>query len=112
MLLPRRFQKWQKRERLELPDGDFLDLSWLQAGHQRLALLSHGLEGSAEAIYMRGMAGTLHRAGWDVLGWQNQQTVNNPQHPYAIGGGVARLPPAVDDKIQKTLMEFAKNYAP
>ena len=69
VLLPRRLQAWQKRERLELPDGDFLDLSWLQAGHARLAILSHGLEGSAEAIYMRGMAGTLHRAGWDVLGW-------------------------------------------
>lgn len=69
VLLPRRLQAWQKRERLELPDGDFLDLSWLQAGHGRLAILSHGLEGSAEAIYMRGMAGTLHRAGWDVLGW-------------------------------------------
>lgn len=69
VLLPRRFQKWQKRERLELADGDFLDLSWLQADHKRLALLSHGLEGSAEAIYMRGMAGTLYRAGWDVLGW-------------------------------------------
>ncbi len=69
VLLPRRFQPWQKRERLELPDGDFLDLSWQQSGHSRLVILSHGLEGSAEAIYMRGMAQTLHQAGWDILGW-------------------------------------------
>lgn len=69
VLLPRRASPWQRRERLELPDGDFLDLGWLQSGHARLALLSHGLEGSMEAIYIRGMAHTLHQAGWDVLGW-------------------------------------------
>ncbi len=38
--------------------------------------------------------------GWNVLGWQNQNTVSNPKHPYAIGGGVAKLPQAVSDKIQ------------
>jgi hypothetical protein len=37
---------WTSGERLELPDGDFLDLAWLQSGQRRLAILSHGLEGS------------------------------------------------------------------
>ena len=69
VLLPRRFRSWQRQERLELPDGDFLDLSWRQKGHSRLVILSHGLEGSAQAIYIRGMADTLHQAGWDVLAW-------------------------------------------
>lgn len=69
VLLPRRRPRWQRRERLELPDGDFLDLDWLSGGHPRLAILSHGLEGSAEAIYMRGMAATLAAAGWDILAW-------------------------------------------
>jgi len=68
-LLPRRFWSWQQQQRLELPDGDFLDLSWQQKGHARLVILSHGLEGSAQAIYIRGMAETLHQAGWDVLAW-------------------------------------------
>lgn len=49
-------------------------------------------------------------SGWHVLGWQNQSTVTNPQHPYAIGGGVVRLPAAINDKIQQTLMEYAKKY--
>lgn len=49
--------------------------------------------------------------GWDVLGWQNQNTVNHPQHPYAIGGGVAKLPQAVAAKIQTTLMHYAKQYS-
>ena len=58
-----------ERERLELPDGDFLDLDWLTSGNGRLAILSHGLEGSSRDVTMRGMAAALHRAGWDVLAW-------------------------------------------
>ena len=58
------------RERLELPDGDFLDLDWSRAGHHgRLAILSHGLEGDSSAGYVRGMAAALHSAGWDALAW-------------------------------------------
>jgi hypothetical protein len=53
---------------------------------------------------------TYLKGGWDVLGWQNQATVNNPDHPYAIGGGIAALPPAVSDKIQSTLTGYAKAY--
>ena len=51
-------------------------------------------------------------AGWNVLGWQNQKTVNNPRHPYAIGGGISKLPPTVSDKIQNTLMGYATTYSP
>lgn len=48
--------------------------------------------------------------GWDVLGWQNQTTVGNPKCPYAIGGGVARLPQAISDKIQNTLIGYSSKY--
>ncbi len=58
------------RERLELPDGDFLDLDWSRAGHDaRLAILSHGLESDSNAGYVRGMAAALNAAGWDALAW-------------------------------------------
>lgn len=56
-------------ERLELDDGDFVDLRWLRHGRSSLAILSHGLEGSAEQGYVQGMAGTLATAGWDALAW-------------------------------------------
>lgn len=68
-LWPRRVPVWSSSERLELDDGDFVDLKWRSRDYSRLAVLSHGLEGSTEAGYMRGMADTLHRAGWDVVGW-------------------------------------------
>jgi hypothetical protein len=48
--------------------------------------------------------------GWDILGWQNQESVNNLRHPYAIGGGIARLPTEIANEIQKTLMQYALNY--
>ena len=56
-------------ERLELTDGDFLDLEWFHEGRSRLAILSHGLEASAGASYIQSMAATLIRHGWDVLAW-------------------------------------------
>lgn len=67
--LPRARPPQPRHERLELSDGDFLDLRWHAAGHPRLAILSHGLEGSADAIYIRSMTAALLAAGWDVLAW-------------------------------------------
>ena len=59
----------KEKERLVLPDGDFLDLEWRRDGRRKLAILSHGLEGSAGASYMQGMARALSPRGWDVLAW-------------------------------------------
>lgn len=68
--LTRRISVPYERERLTLSDGDFLDLDWLvQEGRQRLALLTHGLEGNTDRHYMKGMAQYFFRHGWDVLGW-------------------------------------------
>ncbi len=58
-----------RAERLELADGDFLDLAWTGGGGRRLAVLSHGLEADMESAYIRGMAAALVRRGWDVLRW-------------------------------------------
>lgn len=60
----------KERERISTPDGDFLDLDWARAHDaSRLAILTHGLEGSASATYIQGMARALVRAGWNVLAW-------------------------------------------
>ncbi len=60
------------RERLELPDGDFLDLDWYRPHQTRastVAIISHGLEGDSSRPYVRGMAQALGAAGADVLAW-------------------------------------------
>ncbi len=59
-----------ERERIETPDGDFLDLDWNRSrGVDRVAILSHGLEGGSRDTYMQGMAAALVRAGWEVAAW-------------------------------------------
>ena len=61
-----------KRERIELDDGDFLDLYWSRLGGESprpLVILSHGLEGSAGNGYIVGMAAACNAAGWDALAW-------------------------------------------
>lgn len=57
------------RERVATPDGDFLDLDWFQRGFKRLAVISHGLEGSSRSHYVVGMANALLAEGWDILAW-------------------------------------------
>lgn len=58
-----------ERERLELDDGDFLDLDWSRVGGKDLAVLSHGLEGHSQRPYITGMVRRLNRDGWDCLAW-------------------------------------------
>jgi len=58
-----------RRERIQTDDDDFLDLDWLQAGHKRLVIISHGLEGDTSRHYVTGMAKAVHEAGFDVLAW-------------------------------------------
>jgi predicted alpha/beta-fold hydrolase len=67
--LRRRTDVHFEAERLELDDGDFLDLGWLRRGRDQVAILSHGLEGSLSQNYMSGMAAALATAGWDSLAW-------------------------------------------
>ncbi len=79
-----------KRERLELPDGDFIDLDFAcrkpdrnlcrnpkspdieypkkpPADPKSLVILLHGLQGSSRSLHIRGLADTLVRHGWHCL---------------------------------------------
>jgi hypothetical protein len=57
------------RERLELDDGDFLDLDWSEVGSAKCVIVSHGLEGSSQGVYVRGMVRAFNRRGWDAVAW-------------------------------------------
>ena len=56
-------------ERVELEDGDFMDLAW----HRRaeadapLILMMHGLEGSLDSHYASNMLAALHDAGFSAV---------------------------------------------
>ena len=53
-----------RRERFELDDGDFLDLDWTPGTQGPVVLVLHGLEGSSDSPYARGMLETIHAHGW------------------------------------------------
>ncbi len=57
-----------RKERLELPDGDFVDLGWAGTAPRGspIAVLVHGLTGGFESKYLRGTAGRLIELGWRV----------------------------------------------
>ena len=55
------------RERLELPDRDFLDLEWAGEENNNLVLILHGVAGSSQSSYAQGMLSTLVAAGWQAV---------------------------------------------
>lgn len=63
--------QYSTRERLELADGDFVDLDWKLSPQptKDLVIITHGLEGDASRHYVTGMANLFVRQGFDALGW-------------------------------------------
>jgi len=60
-----------RRERWDLPDGDFVDVDRLEGAGRGAPVLviSHGLEGSSRAAYVRGLAAAAARRGLSVAAW-------------------------------------------
>ncbi|BDZ87981.1 hypothetical protein VEE68_24280 [Escherichia coli] len=71
-MLPRLFRRQVKFtpywQRLELPDGDFVDLAWsedpAQAKHKPRLVVFHGLEGSLNSPYAHGLVEAAQKRGW------------------------------------------------
>ncbi len=77
-----------QRERMELPDGDFIDIDWSRVGSSQLAIVLHGLEGNATRPYVKGMVRAFNRAGWDALGYNFRNCSGTPNRllqSYHIG---------------------------
>ena len=74
----------QHRERLQLPDNDFLDLdfSFSKAPTQKIALLLHGLEGNAQRSYIKGQACAFLERGWDVCAMNYRGCSGEPNKKY------------------------------
>lgn len=68
-------------ERVELADGDFLDLDWHRSRTgetNRLVVVSHGLEGNARRKYVLGMAAMANAIGWDAACWTQRGCSDEP----------------------------------
>lgn len=58
-----------ERERLELEDGDFVDLDWYKNNRKKLIIVTHGLEGDSSRPYVTGLLKLFGKYGFDGLGW-------------------------------------------
>ncbi len=60
---------YDQRERLELSDGDFIDLDWKFAKKptKELLVMLHGWEGNSYSLHVLGMAKHMTEAGHDVV---------------------------------------------
>lgn len=56
-----------KSERVELSDGDFIDLSWYPRPNSPIVLFIHGLEGNLNSHYARSSLKALHNAGFSAV---------------------------------------------
>lgn len=75
----------QKRERLVLPDEDFLDIDWSfgEKPTQKVAILLHGLEGNAHRTYIKSQAKALNLNGWDTAAVNYRGCSGTPNLTYS-----------------------------
>ncbi len=75
-IIPSLFRKVKgvsyQREKIETPDGDFLNLDWSKVGSDSLLVLSHGLEGDSSRHYIMGLVKLFNQNGIDALVWNNR----------------------------------------
>ena len=78
-----------RRERIDTPDDDFLDIDWLDHPQSRkLVILSHGLEGDSRRVYVASAAKYFYRHGWNALAWNCRSCsgeMNRTQRLYSHG---------------------------
>ena len=91
------------RERITTPDNDFIDIDWIKNGNRRLTIISHGLEGSADSSYIKGMAKAFSSRYWDVLAWNYRGCSGEPNRKvYAYHAGATHdLSLVIQHALQK-----------
>ncbi|MFV8225459.1 YheT family hydrolase [Christiangramia aquimixticola] len=74
-----------KRERIQISDGDFIDLDWSSSpsgNSKNLIVILHGLAGSTDRPYMRGMARAFNKNNWDAVGMNFRGCSEELNHHY------------------------------
>jgi predicted alpha/beta-fold hydrolase len=90
-----------RRERLELPDGDFLDLDFTLNESGPVVLVLHGLEGSVRSKYAAGLLTCLSAHGYRAVLMHFRGCSGEPNRlPHSYHSGETRDPAFVIDWLQ------------
>ncbi|WP_374441576.1 hydrolase [Pseudomonas panipatensis] len=93
----------RQRERLWLADGDFIDLDW-HGPHRAeapLVLAVHGLTGSSDSHYIRGLQQALAARGWASVALNWRGCSGEPNHlPRGYHSGVSEDLAAVIEHLR------------
>lgn len=60
------------REKLNLPDGDFVNIDFLITNSKRAVLVCHGLEGDSQRVYNNSCAQYFLERDYSVFAWNNR----------------------------------------
>lgn len=84
--LTRKIRLDTRRERLDLPDGDFLDLDWVGDDGPVVVVLP-GLQGDLKSSHVRGLLRQCVRRGWRgvLLNYRGRGAPNRLRHSYHCG---------------------------
>ncbi|MFT5738008.1 MAG: putative alpha/beta-fold hydrolase [Maribacter sp.] len=102
----------QTRERIQLPDGDYLDLDWSHSAQpsKKVTVLLHGLEGNAQRAYIQGSAKALNKNGYDVCAINFRGCSGEPNTTYrSYHSGATEDLKAVLEHVLNT-REYAEIY--
>lgn len=69
VIAKRRLHAHITKERIELPDSDFIDVAWLgrERAEQPLIIILHGLGGSVDSHYVRGLLTAVDKLNWRAV---------------------------------------------
>ncbi|MFY0601756.1 MAG: alpha/beta hydrolase [Cyclobacteriaceae bacterium] len=76
-----------ERERLELEDGDFLDLDWVKSKNDQLIVISHAFEGNSRDYFIERFAKYFSERNYDILIWNFRscsKELNRLPHIYSF----------------------------
>lgn len=76
-----------ERERLELKDGDFLDIDWVKNGNDKLIVISHAFEGNSRDYFIERFAKYFSERNYDILIWHFRscsKELNRLPHIYSL----------------------------
>lgn len=76
-----------EHERFELSCGDFVDLTWSQTGFKDTVLMLHGLGGSVDSPYMRGMLNAFNQRHFNTLAMHFRNCSKEPNRHFQMFHG-------------------------